>query len=158
MNTDLAQAMSEAIRLAIAGVQGDAGGPFGAVVLKAGRIIASGENRVTSTNDPTAHAEIVALRAACAVLKDFKLSGCILVSSCEPCPMCLAAAYWAGVDALYFAASRDDAAAAGFGDADFYGEIARPPEARRLPCRALPHPEAGTPFAAWRDKADKLPY
>ncbi|MBI2380594.1 MAG: nucleoside deaminase [Gammaproteobacteria bacterium] len=158
MSTDLTQAMSEALRLAIAGVQNDSGGPFGAVVLKDGRIIAQGENRVTSTNDPTAHAEVIAIRAACAALEDFKLAGCILVSSCEPCPMCLAAAYWAGVDALYYAASREDAAAAGFGDADFYGELAKPPEARRLPCRVLAHSEAAAPFATWRDKADKIPY
>ena len=135
------------------------GGPFGAVVVGPGGTVAGvGCNLVTSTNDPTAHAEVVAIRAACATLGTFLLDGCILYASCEPCPMCLAAAYWARVEAIIYGASRADAAAAGFDDALIYEEIGRPVEARRIPMRRLADASAAALFDEWRAMADRTPY
>jgi guanine deaminase len=135
-----------------------AGGPFGALVARGDDIVAEGWNRVTTEIDPTAHAEIVALRGAATRLGDFSLAGCVLFTSCEPCPMCLAAAYWARVDRIVFAATRADAAAGGFDDAFLYGEIALPAEQRRLPMRQALHAEAAAVFADWLAKPDRVPY
>lgn len=134
------------------------GGPFGAVVARGDEVLAEGWNQVTGTHDPTAHAEIVALRGAAARLQDFSLAGCVLYASCEPCPMCLAAAYWARVDRIVFAASRADAAAGGFDDAYLHEELARPPAQRRLPVRQALHDEAAAVFADWLAKPDRVAY
>lgn len=125
------------------------GGPFGAVVVQGGRVISTGVNRVTVRHDPTAHAEVEAIRAACAALGTFRLDGCTLYTSCEPCPMCLAAAYWARLDRIVYAATREAAAAAGFDDAFLYDEVARPPSARSLPMARVLPAEAARPFDAW---------
>jgi guanine deaminase len=121
-------------------------------------VIARGNNRVTSTNDPTAHAEITAIREACGKLKTFSLDGCELYTSCEPCPMCLAAAYWARVDRVYFAATRFDAAKAGFDDARIYAELGEPTSQRTLPLVHLALPEATAPFEAWIRNPSRVPY
>jgi len=134
------------------------GGPFGAVIVKNGHIIGRGWNRVTSANDPTAHAEIEAIRTACAHLGSFSLAGCEIYASCEPCPMCLAAIYWARLDALYFAASRTDAAEAGFDDARLYEEIVTPPAGRNLAAEQHLTDEAKPVFEAWKNKSDKTAY
>lgn len=135
------------------------GGPFGAVIVGPdGRVIAEGCNRVTSANDPTAHAEVTAIRAACAALGSFKLEGCTLYTSCEPCPMCLAAAYWARVDGIVFGASREDAAAAGFDDAFIYEELALAPEARRMPMHRAGVDAAAALFAEWTVLEGRTPY
>jgi guanine deaminase len=150
----LQQAIAEAVR----GVQDQRGGPFGAVVVKDGTIIGRGCNQVTSTCDPSAHAEIVAIRAACAALRAFQLDGCDVYASCEPCPMCLGALYWARPRAIYFAATQKDAAAAGFDDAFIYEELARPVADRRLPLVRRALAEAQAPFAAWAALADRVRY
>jgi tRNA(Arg) A34 adenosine deaminase TadA len=150
--------MRRAIALSRQGMEGGAGGPFGAVVALDGQVIAEGWNQVTSTNDPTAHAEIVALRRACAALGRFELRGAVLYTSCEPCPMCLAAAYWARVDAVVFGNAREDAAAIGFDDQVIYDEVAKPLEARSLPMRRLLQAEALEVFRQWATKPDKVPY
>jgi guanine deaminase len=147
-----------AFEIALQGVESGAGGPFGAVVVRGDDVLASAHNQVVATNDPTAHAEIGAIRAACAVLNSFQLDDCELYASCEPCPMCLGAIYWARPAAVFFSATRDDAAAAGFDDAFVYEEIALPPQARTLPMRRIEHPEAAAPFAAWESKPDKVEY
>jgi guanine deaminase len=134
------------------------GGPFGAVIVHENRIIAEGWNQVTSINDPTAHAEVMAIRSAASRLSRFSLEGCTLYTSCEPCPMCLAAAYWARLDRLVYAASREDAAAIGFDDALIYHELALPISQRRLPMQQMLRDEATQVFAAWHAKADKIPY
>ena len=150
--------MRHAIALSRRGMEGGAGGPFGAVVVKDGQVIAEGWNQVTSTNDPTAHAEVVAIRRACTALGRFDLRGAVLYTSCEPCPMCLSAAYWARLDAVVFGNARDDAAAIGFDDQFLYDEVAKPIEARSLPIRRLLAAEALEVFAAWAEKPDKVPY
>lgn len=150
--------MREAIRIAREKMEANEGGPFGAVLVKENRIIARGWNRVTSTNDPTAHAEIVAIRSACQVLADFKLDGCVLYVNAEPCPMCLAAAYWAGLDKIYYAATREDAAAIGFADELLYRELVRLPNERQLPMEQLLRAEALPVFALWEAKEDKILY
>jgi tRNA(Arg) A34 adenosine deaminase TadA len=150
--------MRRAIVLAREGMEQDHGGPFGAVVVCDGRVVGEGQNRVTSTNDPTAHAEVVAIRTACAALRRFDLRGCDLYASCEPCPMCLAAIYWARLDRVFYANGREDAARIGFDDALIYQEVALPPEARRLPMIRLPDPEARAPFDAWERKVDRIRY
>ncbi len=150
--------MREAIRLSVEKMRAGQGGPFGAVVVRAGEIIGRGWNQVTSTNDPTAHAEIVALREACRRLGNFQLAECELYSSCEPCPMCLSAIYWARVGKLFYAATRQDAAAAGFDDELIYREIPLPPRERRLPSEQLLRDPAVAAFDEWRRKQDKIPY
>ena len=150
--------MKEAVRLALEQMRAGRGGPFGAVVVKRGEIIGRGWNAVTSTNDPTAHAEIMAVREACGRLKNFRLAGCELYASCEPCPMCLSAAYWARLDVIYFAATRSDAAAAGFDDEMLYREISRPMTERAIPARQFLRNLALPAFAEWMTKADKVPY
>ncbi|WP_433272891.1 nucleoside deaminase [Actinosynnema sp. CS-041913] len=134
------------------------GGPFGAVIIKDGRVIATGTNQVTPTLDPTAHAEVVAIRAACRVLGDFRLTGCVLVSSCEPCPLCLSAALWARVDRVVYAADRHDAARAGFDDREFYELFGKPREEWSLPVRQISTGEDDAPFAAWLSRPDRVDY
>lgn len=148
----------QAIQLAKQGMQAGQGGPFGAVIVKNGQVIAQGQNSVTSVCDPTAHAEVVAIRNACAALKHFQLDGCVLYSSCEPCPMCLGAIYWARPDAVYYAATRADAAAIGFDDQFIYQQIALAPEQRRIPFFHCPHQDAIDVFQLWHQKGDKIGY
>ncbi|MGP1396475.1 MAG: nucleoside deaminase [Inquilinaceae bacterium] len=150
--------MRRAIALSRDNMRANRGGPFGAVVARDGMIVGEGWNQVTSTNDPTAHAEIVAIRAACQTLGDFRLTGCVLYTSCEPCPMCLAAAYWARVDAIVFGNDQADAAAIDFDDAFLYREVASPPADRALPMRRLLPAEARAVFDEWTVKPDKVPY
>src|ERR1051325_6666877 len=150
--------MHEAIRLSREKMLAGNGGPFGAVVVKNSKVIGRGWNRVTSTNDPTAHAEVTAIREACQTLGAFRLAGCELYTSCEPCPMCLAAIYWARIDRVFYAGTRADAADAGFDDDFLYREIPLPIEARKLPMTALLRPEAQNVFREWKAKPDKIPY
>ena len=150
--------MRRAIELAQSGVDDNLGGPFGCVVVKDSEIIGEGCNQVTSTNDPTAHAEIVALREACRKLNSFQLDGCVIYTSCEPCPMCLGAIYWARPAALFIAATRDDAAAAGFDDDLFYAELARPNDERQLSMESLLREESQKVFERWIEKPDKVEY
>jgi tRNA(Arg) A34 adenosine deaminase TadA len=134
------------------------GGPFAAIVVKDGKIISEGNNLVTSANDPTAHAEIVAIRRACKELKTFQLDGCILYSSCEPCPMCLGAIYWARPSAVYFAATKEDAAKAGFDDDFIYKEIVLLPEDRKIPFFHFLNENSFTPFEKWNKLEAKTKY
>ena len=150
--------MREAIRLSIAKMRGNCGGPFGAVVIRKGRIIGRGWNCVTSANDPTAHAEIMAIRDACKKLKTFRLDDCELYSSCEPCPMCLAAIYWAHIKNVFYAGTRKDAARIGFDDDLIYRELARPVARRKTPMKQLLRGEALKVFKEWRDEPDKVRY
>ena len=150
--------MREAIRLSRAGMQAGQGGPFGAVIVKGGKIIARGSNQVTSALDPTAHAEVVAIRAAARALGNFSLAGCDIYTSCEPCPMCLAAIYWARLDRVFYANDRADAAAAGFDDDHIYREFAVAIEQRAVPITALLREEALPVFHEWNALADKTPY
>jgi len=150
--------MDLALKLALANVQHHNGGPFGAVIVKDNEIIATGANWVTATNDPTAHAEIVAIRHACAVLESFQLTGCSVYSSCEPCPMCFGALYWARPQALYYAASRFDAATIGFDDAFIYEQLALPGDKRSMPFIKVEIPEALEPFKMWHEKVEKIRY
>jgi guanine deaminase len=155
---DKNELMQKAIRLAVENVGNGRGGPFAALVVRDGEIIATGANAVTSANDPTAHAEIVAIRNACSKLGRFELSGCEIYSSSEPCPMCLGAIYWARPDRVYFGALAEDAARAGFCD-KFIGEQIRLPYGKqRIPIEQLPHDDALLPFQAWQEKTDKIPY
>jgi len=150
--------MRRALALAAEGMNGNTGGPFGAVIVKDGRIVAEGCNRVTSTNDPTAHAEVVAIREACRALGTFDLSGAEIYASCEPCPMCLAAIYWARLAHIYYANTRLDAARIGFDDEHIYREFALPIEGRAIPMERLLSDEAAHAFAAWMKKPDKVRY
>jgi tRNA(Arg) A34 adenosine deaminase TadA len=150
--------MREAIRLADEGMRSRSGGPFGAVIVRDGTILGSGRNRVTSSNDPTAHAEVEAIRAACAALGSFQLQGCEIYTSCEPCPMCLAACYWARLDAIYYAASREDAASIGFDDAAIYEEIPKPPHRRNLRMEQILREQIVPVMEAWRKMEDRVPY
>jgi tRNA(Arg) A34 adenosine deaminase TadA len=150
--------LREAIRLSGEKMEAGAGGPFGAVVVKDGRIVARGWNRVTSTNDPTAHAEITAIREACRVLGSFSLEGCEIYVNCEPCPMCLAAIYWARLERIHFAADRHDAARIGFDDERFYRELALPPEQRSAPADQALREEALPALEAWAQKPDRVDY
>ena len=150
--------MRRAISLAENNASSGNGGPFGAVIVKDGKVVAEGSNTVTVDNDPTAHAEVNAIRRACAVLGTFDLSGCELYTSCEPCPMCLAACYWAHISRVYYAAGRDDAAAAGFDDDMIYVEVAKPLDERKLPFIQLLPEEGLRPFLLWRSNPDKVRY
>ena len=149
--------MREAIRLASANVE-NGGGPFGAVIARGGEIIATGVNRVTANCDPTAHAEVSAIRAAAQKLGTFNLSGCDIYSSCEPCPMCLGAIYWARLDRLFYGNTKTDAARIGFDDAFIYKELALPLSERTLRAEQLLGKEAIATFEAWEQKTDKTPY
>ncbi len=150
--------MRQAIALSKEKMEAGFGGPFGAVITQNGRIIAEGYNQVTSANDPTAHAEVTAIRNACAALGTFDLAGCEIYTSCEPCPMCLSAIYWARLDKMYYANSREDAADIGFDDALIYEEISKPILCRNLPTFRLLEDEAIQPFNDWKNKTDKTPY
>ena len=149
--------MREAIKLSAESVR-SGGGPFGAVIVRNGEIIARGENRVTVCNDPTAHAEVSAIREAAARMGTYDLSGCEIYSSCEPCPMCLGAIYWARLDRLYYASTRADAANVGFDDAHIYEELPLDPSQRELPTESLLREEAQLVFEAWASKLDKKEY
>jgi tRNA(Arg) A34 adenosine deaminase TadA len=150
--------MARAIALSLENVRTGAGGPFAAVVVKDGEIIAEGANAVTTTNDPTAHAEVVAIREACRKLNSFDLQGCEIYTSCEPCPMCLGAIYWARPARVYFANSAADAAQAGFDDAFIYQEIGRPHPERAIPMIQLAQDGALAAFRVWQEKEDKIRY
>jgi tRNA(Arg) A34 adenosine deaminase TadA len=150
--------MRAALKLATEGALQDGCGPFGAVVAKDGQIIGSGHNRVALERDPSAHAEIVAIREACQQLQSHVLEGCELYTSCEPCPMCLGAAYWARLERVYYAASQTDAAAAGFDDAFLYAEMAKPQGERRLPMINLTTEALLEPFRIWAENPDKIFY
>lgn len=152
------QFMRKAIDLSRRHMQSGDGGPFGAVVVKDGKIVGEGWNRVTSSNDPTAHAEVAAIRDACEKLRTFELRDAVLYTSCEPCPMCLAAAYWARVSKIYFANTRADAARHRFDDDFIYREIPKPLEARSLPIAQMSRDEAYEVFKEWDAKADKVTY
>lgn len=149
--------MSEAIKLSVDNIEND-GGPFGAVIVKDGKIIAKGVNRVTSNNDPTAHAEVNAIREASKKLGSFDLSGCEIYSSCEPCPMCLGAIYWARLDKLYFANTKKDAKDIDFDDSFIYEELDLPIEKRKIPTKQLMREEALVAFKKWSSKEDKIEY
>ena len=150
--------MLEAIKKAEENIMTGKGGPFGAVVVRNGKVIAAAGNCVTSTNDPTAHAEVVAIRDACKMLETFDLSGCEIYASCEPCPMCLGAIMWSRIDKLYYAADRNDAAKAGFDDDVFYTEINLPVNERRMKPLQLLQKEAIVVFDKWNETIDKIPY
>ena len=150
--------MREAIRLSLQNLSTGEGGPFGAVVVKDGKIIAWGNNQVTKTNDPTAHAEIVAIRNACKTLGSFQLEGCEIYTSCEPCPMCLGAIYWARPDKIYYANSKEDASEAAFDDAFIYEEMAKPIHERKLFTKQILREEALIAFKQWIDMPDKELY
>ena len=149
--------MRQAIALAVENVK-NGGGPFGAVIVKDGKVVATGVNRVTANNDPTAHAEVSAIRAACTKLGTFDLSGCTIYTSCEPCPMCLGAIYWARLDKVYYGANQYDAASVDFDDSFIYREIDLPKEKRSKDFENILHDEAQAPFDAWREKDDKIAY
>lgn len=150
--------MARAIALSLGNVRAGRGGPFAALVVKDANILAEGTNCVTSLNDPTAHAEIIAIREACRKLGHFELTGCEIYTSCEPCPMCLGAIYWARPARVYFASTAADAAKIGFDDSLIYREIRRPFKERRIPMIPLMRAEALAAFRAWEEKKDKIPY
>jgi guanine deaminase len=150
--------MREAIRLSIDSMRAGNGGPFGAVIVKNGEIIARGSNKVTSTNDPTAHAEVVAIREACKVLNTFQLDDCEIYTSCEPCPMCLGAIYWARPAKMYFANTKHDAASIGFDDQFIYEELDLHLTQRQLPAEQILNAEAMVAFHEWEAKVNKVEY
>lgn len=150
--------LRRAFALATENVRQGKGGPFGAVIVRDGRIVGEAANSVTATNDPTAHAEVNAIRAAARALNSFTLAGCELYASCEPCPMCLAAAYWARVDAIYYGATAADAARAGFDDAFLYEELRKTHDLRKLPIAQMLGEEAQASFAAWRLSEVRVEY
>lgn len=150
--------LKRSVDLAVTKMLEGHGGPFGAVIVKDGEIVAEGFNRVTSTFDPTAHAEVVAIRNACQALQNFELKGCEIYSSCEPCPMCLGAIYWTRLDKLYFAASREDAARAGFDDSLIYQEVSLPLAKRAIPTTQIFAEEGARAFDAWIKNAHKILY
>lgn len=149
--------MREAIKLSSRNID-NGGGPFGAVIVKNGEIIATGANRVTADNDPTAHAEVNAIRAAAKYLGTFDLSGCEIYTSCEPCPMCLSAIYWARIDCIYYANTQYDARVINFDDSFIYTQLSLSPEQRSIPARRILGEEAIAAFDKWRDKEDKIEY
>ena len=150
--------MHEAIRLARENVRSGNGGPFGAVIVREGKVLGRGVNLVTASNDPTAHAEMLAIREACQALGTFRLEACSIYCSCEPCPMCLAAIYWARIDKVYYAAQREDAAAVGFSDEFIYTELNRPVGERKISCRQMARDDALAVLQEWKAKPDKAMY
>ena len=150
--------MQRAIQLAVENVRNGTGGPFAALIVKDGVVIAEAANSVTTTNDPTAHGEINAIRKACTALRSYSLQGCEIYSSCEPCPMCLAAIYWARIEAIYYGCDCNDAARAGFDDSFLYREFKLDQKARALPANQLLASEAWASFQAWLDFTDKVGY
>ena len=155
---DDARFLALAVALSRSCMEAGHGGPFGAVIVRDGAVLAEGWNAVTSAKDPTAHAEVTAIRRACAAMDDFSLAGATIYSSCEPCPMCLSAIYWARLDRLVYANTRYQAAAIGFDDAFLYGEVPKAPLERSLPTRHLAMPAAEATFHAWAARADKVAY
>lgn len=158
MNTEEKRFMKIAIDLAKDNIKNNNGGPFGAIIVRNGEIIATGVNNVTKNNDPTAHAEITAIRNACKKLETFELNDCEIYSSCEPCPMCLGAIYWARFKKLYFAASKNDAASIGFDDAFIYNEFNKPYKERNIECIQIMRDEAVKAFEIWEKIEDKIQY
>ncbi len=158
MTAEHSRFLDLAIALATKNVERGLGGPFGAVIVRNAEVIATGANCVTATNDPTAHAEVVAIRNACSELKAFQLDDCDVYTSCEPCPMCLAAIYWSRARAVYYANTKEDAAAAGFDDSLIYRQIALPLEQRSLPMIHLPNADALISFAKWQVSQAKVDY
>jgi len=156
--TTTEQFMKRAIELSQSNMEKGVGGPFGAVVVKDGKIIGEGWNKVTSNNDPTAHAEVEAIRQACKNIQNFDLTSCEIYTSCEPCPMCLSAIYWARISKIYFANTKTDAAKIQFDDAFIYQEIPKAIEARKIPMQQLLHKEALHVFSLWDSKQDKIRY
>jgi guanine deaminase len=150
--------LNQAIELAVENVKSGRGGPYGAVIVKENQVVSACSNRVTSMRDPTAHAEIHAIRVACEKLDDFKLNGCVLYSSCEPCPMCLGAIYWARLEKVYFACTHKEAADAGFDDSFIYEEIGLSPSKRSIAMLHLDLPDAAQPFEVWKNSAQKVLY
>lgn len=150
--------MREAVKMARNGMNAGEGGPFGAIVVKDGEVVGRGNNRVTSSCDPTAHAEVTAIRDACANLKTFQLDGCVLYTSCEPCPMCLGAIYWARPDQVYYGNTKRDAADIGFDDDFIYRELELPMDGRKIPFMQIGREDAITTFREWEAKEDKLRY
>ena len=150
--------LNEAFDEAFHSVRNNIGGPFGAVVVMDGKVIGKGGNRVSSQNDPTAHAEMVAIRDACRNIKNFDLAGAVLYSTCEPCPMCLSAIYWANIGAVHYCSTRLDAASIGFRDNHIYEELNLPPEQRKINFEHVRHPMAADLFREWGEKNDKIPY
>ncbi len=150
--------MTRAIGLALDNIRTGHGGPFAAIVVRDGVVLAEGVNQVTAVHDPTAHAEVVAIREACRQLADWQLSGCEIYTTCEPCPMCLGAIYWARLDRVYFACSRQDAAEAGFDDSLIYREFELPLERRRVPIQQSMRDQALEIFTAWTEQTVKIPY
>jgi tRNA(Arg) A34 adenosine deaminase TadA len=158
-SNDAARAfMMRAIELSLENVRAERGGPFGCVLVKDGEVVAEGANLVAATNDPTAHAEVVAIRAACQKLQCFDLRGCELYSSCEPCPMCLGAIYWARIDRVYFGNLAEDAAKIGFDDSFIYAELNRPAGERRIPMVQMMREEAAAAFRAWEELPGRVRY
>ena len=153
-----AEYIAETLKLARTNIDSGKGGPFGALIVKDGNIIARAANSVTIKNDPTAHAEIEAIRKACEELNTFDLSGCILYASCEPCPMCFSAIYWAHIDRVYFASNKDKAAEAGFDDQYIYDQLQQKAELRAVPMAEVKHPDAGREFILWNESGNKIPY
>ncbi|NCT11015.1 MAG: nucleoside deaminase [Flavobacteriia bacterium] len=150
--------MNEAVKAALQGMENNEGGPFGCIVVKDGEIIGRGNNRVTSTNDPTAHAEVIAIRDACKNLNSFQLDGCVIYTSCEPCPMCLGAIYWARPDKVFYGSNQQDAANIGFDDAFIYKEILLPYEKRSILFEQIGRKIALEPFLKWTAKENKITY
>jgi guanine deaminase len=150
--------MARAIQLAVENARSGSGGPFGSVVVKENGIVGEGVNQVTTTNDPTAHAEVLAIRQACHKLGRFELRGCDLYTSCEPCPMCLSAIHWARIDRVFFASLPEDAAKAGFDDTTIYGEIGKPHAQRKIPMLQMMREEALVAFQAWEQNLGKILY
>jgi tRNA(Arg) A34 adenosine deaminase TadA len=150
--------MARAIELSVANVLTGRGGPFAALVVREGRILAEGTNEVTTRNDPTAHAEIVAIRGACVALGSFQLTGCGIYTTCEPCPMCLGAIYWARPERVFFGNSAADAAEVGFDDEGIYEQLRTPHAERRIPMVQIMREEAQAAFRAWREKSDRVEY
>jgi len=157
MKNDDLKYMQKAIKQAEKSVR-NGGGPFGAVIVKDGKVIAEGSNRVTLKNDPTAHAEVTVIRKACKKLETFDLSGCIIYSSCEPCPMCLSAIYWAHIDKIYYGCNKSDAKDIGFDDSFIYDQIDLKPEKRSIPAKEIFRDEALSAFKMWTEKDDKVEY
>ena len=157
-NTDPNLFMAEAIRLSIENVSQRNGGPFGAVVVKNGEVVGRGYNQVTANNDPTAHAEVMAIRDACQNLQTFQLDGCVIYTSCEPCPMCLGTIYWARPDKLYYGCTKDDAAAIAFDDAFIYEELNVPLNERKIPMLPLSRVAALKAFELWENNIKKISY
>ncbi len=158
MKKDHKYFMNEAVNMALKGMNANEGGPFGCIIVKDGEIIGRGNNKVTSSNDPTAHAEVTAIRDACENLKSFQLDDCIIYTSCEPCPMCLGAIYWARPKMVFYGSNQKDAAAIGFDDQFIYDEIPLPYNKRQIPFEQCEHEIALIPFKKWQEKIDKTAY